>query len=112
LRRPSEIAEVKRTGVCTRGEFVTMYLAASDAYRFGVIAGRRVGIAVQRNRARRILREALRALRPRLRGDRGGAILLAARSAAVAARTQQVTRDLAALLAAHRLLVPESSSGS
>lgn len=101
---------MKRLGVCSRGEFVTVYFAAAAAYRFGVIAGRRVGIAVQRNRARRVVREALRALRPSLRRDGSTAILIAARSAAVSASTPAVTRDLATLLAAHRLLVPEYSS--
>ena len=50
-----------------RSRRLTLYLApSSDAPRVAVLTGRALGGAVRRNRARRIIREAWRALAPRL----------------------------------------------
>jgi ribonuclease P protein component len=62
---------VLRTGRrLTTPEFVLYHCAreASDSPRIGFAVGRRVGGAVVRNRARRLLREAARQLVPRLVG--------------------------------------------
>jgi len=82
-------------------------VSEATAYRIGTIAGRRVGPAVQRNRARRLMREAMRHLRPRLRGDRPSAILVSARPEIVSATMQTVLAEIEALLAARGLLVGE-----
>ena len=64
--RPREIAAV-RSGRPLRTKRLIMYLAPADGSPgIAVIAGRRVGGAVVRNRARRILREAWRAVAPGL----------------------------------------------
>jgi ribonuclease P protein component len=83
---------------------MSVYVVEGPAYRIGMIAGRRVGIAVQRNRARRLLREAMRLLRPRLRDERPAAILLSARPEIASATIRDVVAELESLLAARGLL--------
>lgn len=104
LRNGDEIRAVRAQGVCLRGARVTLYVADASDYRFGVIAGRRVGIAVKRNRARRIVREALRHLWPRLRADRGAALLAVAQPEIAGASMGDVARELEALLLRQGLL--------
>ncbi len=81
-----------------------MYIAEAQDYRVGVITPRRVGGAVQRNRARRILREALRRIRPRLRSDRGASILVIARPEIAGAAGDDIRAELETLLTRHGLL--------
>jgi ribonuclease P protein component len=65
LRRSGDIRRVVRRGAAHRSERVVVYVAPGRGpSRAAVIAGRRVGGAVARNRARRLLREAWRALAP------------------------------------------------
>jgi ribonuclease P protein component len=63
---------------------------------FALVAGRKVGGAVQRNRARRILRAALRQVAPR--GVDGHDIVLVAREAVRGARTQDLITEMTQLL--------------
>lgn len=60
LRPASRFDEVYRTGVRTRHGSVTVVEADGhhDLPEIGFVAGRRVGTAVRRNRAKRRLREA------------------------------------------------------
>jgi ribonuclease P protein component len=60
--------------------------------RLGVVASRTVGGAVQRNRAKRRLREAWRLNRHRFQGDMD--VILVARRAILEARWQDVNEDL------------------
>lgn len=60
------------------------------------VAGRRVGGAVERNRARRILRAAWRELAPRVRD--GFDVALVARGAIRGARTQELVAEVEGLL--------------
>ena len=69
LRSRLRIQTVLRSGNrVTRPEFVLYHFAreASDRPRVALGVGRRIGGAVVRNRVRRLLREALRSLYPRL----------------------------------------------
>jgi ribonuclease P protein component len=61
-----------------------------------LVAGRKVGGAVQRNRARRILREALRAVAPQ--GVGGRDVVLVAREQIRGARTYELTDEMSELL--------------
>jgi len=71
-----------------------VYLApAAGDPGFAVIAGRRVGGAVVRNRARRVLREAWRALAPRLAEEYRA--VLVARPEIRGAKTGQVEGEIA-----------------
>jgi ribonuclease P protein component len=66
------------------------------------VAGRRVGGAVVRNRARRVLRAAWRELQPRVESDSD--IVLIARSAIRGAKTQDLVAELNQLLRRARVL--------
>ena len=61
-----------------------------------VVATRRVGGAVERNRARRILREAWRQVSPQVRGDFDA--VLVAREAIRGAKTQDLVTEMTQLL--------------
>jgi ribonuclease P protein component len=60
--------------------------------RIGVAAGKRIGGAVQRNRAKRVLREGVRSLYPSIAP--GWDIVLLARSPVLSAKSTQVTPHL------------------
>ena len=79
------------------GSLVVLYVAPSGGpARAGFVAGRRVGGAVIRNRARRLLRVAWRAVAPEVR--EGHDIVLVARAAIREAKAQDVIADTGRLL--------------
>jgi ribonuclease P protein component len=86
-----------------RGDLVILYVATSEGPpRAGFVTGRKLGGAVQRNRARRLLREAWRALVPRMRGSHD--VVVVARPSIEGAKAQAVKSDLENLLARARVL--------
>jgi ribonuclease P protein component len=70
LREEAEVREARAQGKAyADGPLVARVLANGTdpaRNRYAVIAGKRVGKAVQRNRCKRLAREAIRALHPRL----------------------------------------------
>ncbi|MGQ9716367.1 MAG: ribonuclease P protein component [Anaerolineae bacterium] len=68
LRRSADLDRVRREGRAWSHPLLVLVAAPSPVgiVRIGVIAGRRVGTAVARNRAKRLLREAARHLYPHL----------------------------------------------
>ncbi len=58
--------------------------------RVGITTGRKIGIAVKRNRARRVIREAYRAVEPLLSDKNGWDIVFVARSKTCSCKMQQV----------------------
>ena len=75
---------------------------ATAASRVGIVAGRRVGKAVVRNRVKRRVREAVRARLPRLRG--GKDLVWIARPASATATYAEIVAAVDDLLGRSRLL--------
>jgi ribonuclease P protein component len=64
VRKRAEFLDIQSGGVRVNGEclvFVLKRRAAGSPLRLGITASRRIGNAVQRSRARRLIREAFRA---------------------------------------------------
>lgn len=99
----AEFSRVYREGRRYPGETMALYVRRTGlGRRVGVTAGRGVGGAVVRNRAKRRLREAYRRIEARLCG--GGDIVLVARSGAAAAGFAEIVQELEALCATGRLM--------
>lgn len=62
LRRPADVERVRQQGRSLRHPLVILLVLSNDleTSRFAFVASRRVGNAVKRNRAKRLLREAVR----------------------------------------------------
>jgi len=60
LRKKSDFQKVYDKGVKRVGRLVVVYLLSADDTAGSVVASRKIGSAVKRNRAKRLLREALR----------------------------------------------------
>jgi ribonuclease P protein component len=97
LRSASEVQRILRTGSATRSRRVVVFLArGSGSPRAAWVAGRKIGGAVARNRARRLLREAWKALAPRV--DEGWHAVLVARREIVGARAPEIIEEVGELL--------------
>lgn len=107
ITRSPQFFETYEAGLCRRGRLMNLWVRRQPdgALRLGVVASRRVGGAVQRNRAKRLLREAWRLNRDRFRGPVD--VILSARSDLVSARYEEVARELLALAARAGLLAPK-----
>lgn len=95
VHRAEEYAFLRRNGRSVHGRLMTLNCVRNSrpVNRYGFIVNKRVGTAVARNRARRLMREAVRALdeefasgfdivliaRPALKGEPFTAVLLAVR---------------------------------
>ncbi|HEX9123016.1 MAG TPA: ribonuclease P protein component [Actinomycetota bacterium] len=89
------IGRVLSEGRPLHGRLMVVFVAPGSG-NVAFIAGRRVGGAVVRNRARRILRAAWRELAPRVR--EGYDIALVARAAIRGAKTQDLVAEMLELL--------------
>jgi ribonuclease P protein component len=97
LRSGRDIRRILRTGSSHRTTRVVLYRApGGDPSRAAWVAGRRVGGAVARNRARRLLREAWRQLWPRTAG--GSDVVLVARGPFERISSQDLVHEIEELL--------------
>jgi ribonuclease P protein component len=97
LTRATDFKRVRRTGKSYAHPFVVLVIQASEIprVRVGVTAGRSVGGAVQRNRAKRLLREAMRPLLPDL--PSGWDLILIARPPLISKSLLEVRQTLKSL---------------
>ena len=80
LTSTSEFRRVRRNGKSYAHPLVVLVVSPNqrESSRFGFSAGRAIGGAVRRNRAKRRMREAMRTLKPSIKG--GWDMILIARS--------------------------------
>jgi ribonuclease P protein component len=113
LSRSEDFKRVRRTGKSYAHPLVVLVAQASDKtaphIRVGVAAGKTTGTAVHRNRAKRLLREAMRPLLPLLAS--GWDLILIARPALVTASLVETRSALLNLLQRARILPADESSG-
>ena len=104
LTQSTDFKRVRRTGKSYAHPFVVLVVQASEVprVRVGVTAGRSVGGAVQRNRAKRLIREAVRPLLPELLP--GWDLILIARPALLSRSLQEIRQVLASLLRRAQIL--------
>jgi ribonuclease P protein component len=106
LTRSEDFKRVRRSGKSYAHPLVVLIVNKSDQprVRVGVAAGRSVGTAVTRNRAKRLLREAIRTMIPTIapRGTEDGAsgldLILIARAKLASASLQDTRQAVQSLL--------------
>ncbi|MBM3152538.1 MAG: ribonuclease P protein component [Chloroflexi bacterium] len=106
LTRSEDIKRVRRAGKSYAHPLLVLYATVSgrEGVRVGVSAGRTVGSAISRNRAKRVLRAAASALLPQVHP--GNDLLLIARSPLAAADFDQAHQALSKLLSRAGILEP------
>lgn len=104
LTRSADFKRVRRTGKSYAHPFIVLVVQTSEVprVRVGVTAGRSVGGAVQRNRAKRLIREAVRPLLPDLLP--GWDLVLIARPALLSKSLQEIRQVLTSLLRRAQIL--------
>ena len=80
--------------------------------RIGITASKKIGGAVQRNRAKRVIREALRLIMQEYTLKTGHLIVIAARERATVSKMQDVKRDVQSALMRLSMIVPDEGEVS
>lgn len=113
LTRSEDFKRVRRSGKSYAHPLVVLIVQSHDQrsnpvgqprLKIGVAAGRTVGTAVYRNRAKRLLREAMRALIPDIAS--GFDLILIARPGLISATLEETRRALLILLQRADILIP------
>lgn len=104
LTRSEDFKRVRRSGKSYAHPLVVLIVQTHDQPRIkvGVAAGKTVGTAVHRNRAKRLLREAMRSLLPTLASNLD--LILIARPGLVTATLEQTRQALLNLLQRAQIL--------
>lgn len=110
LRQSVDIERVKKLGRRRQTPFFTMliYLSGLPQPRMGMIVGKRFGIAVQRNRAKRLFRELARHAESELIGGRD--VLIYPRRESLSVRHATLKAAWEKALAQEGLLRPATST--
>ena len=106
LTRSEDFKRVRRSGKSYAHPLVVLIVQKSDQprVRIGVAAGRTVGTAIKRNRAKRLLRESMRPLIPNIAS--GLDLILIARTGLVSASLEETKEALQNLLKRAQILNP------
>jgi ribonuclease P protein component len=104
LTSTTDFERVRRFGKSYAHPFIVLVVLPNemDQSRFGISAGRSIGNAVQRNRAKRILRETVRPLIPGIAA--GWDLVILARKPMANASFDEISTALTNLLSQARLL--------
>jgi ribonuclease P protein component len=117
LTRSEDFKRVRRSGKSYAHPLVVLIVQTHDQrsnpvdqhrVKVGVAAGRTVGTAVHRNRAKRLLREAMRSLIPNISSNLD--LILIARPGLVTATLEETRRALLTLLERAKILIPTNES--
>ena len=110
LTRSEDFKRVRRSGKSYAHPLVVLIVQSNNQPRVkvGVAAGRTVGTAVYRTRAKRLLREAMRTLIPNIAS--GLDLILIARPGLVSATLEDTHRALLNLLQRAQILTPRHES--
>lgn len=105
LTRSDDFKRVRQMGKSFAHPLVVLVTQSNQAknLRVGITAGKAIGNAVQRNRAKRLLREAMRSLIPNIASDTD--LILVARTKLVTASLTDVTSALTNLLERANLFI-------
>ena len=112
LTRSEDFKRVRRSGKSYAHPLVVLIVQTHDQrsnpvdqprVKIGVAAGRTVGTAVHRNRAKRLLREAMRSLIPNIASNLD--LILIARPGLVTATLEETRRALLTLLERAKILI-------
>ena len=112
LKRSGQFERVRREGRTWASSLMVLNAAPNgqDTIRCGFIAGKKVGGAVGRNRARRLLREGMRAELSRVRN--GYDLVWIARAPIAEAKQEAVSKEMEALLLRGKLLAPANETAN
>jgi len=112
LTRSEDFKRVRRSGKSYAHPLVVLIVQTHEQPRVkvGVAAGRTIGTAVHRNRAKRLLREAMRTLLPRIATNLD--LILIARPGLVTATLEETRNALLNLLQRAQILTSTSSNES
>jgi ribonuclease P protein component len=110
LTRSEDFKRVRRSGKSYAHPLVVLIVQAHEQPRLkiGVAAGRTVGTAVHRNRAKRLLREAMRTLMPGIASNLD--LILIARPGLVTATLEETRHALLNLLQRAQIFTPTNES--
>jgi len=110
LTRSEDFKRVRRFGKSYAHPLIVLIVQTHDQPRvkLGVTAGRTVGTAISRNRAKRLLREAIRPLIPNIAS--GLDLILIARPGLVSATLEETRQALLSLLQRAQILLPLNES--
>ena len=109
LKRNTDFRRVYGRGKAVSSHAVVVYYLKNRAgvSRFGITTSKKIGNAVERNRSRRVIREGVRAVLPRIRP--GYDFVFVARGKTKRLKSTEISAVLLSVLSAEGLLLPAES---